>query len=295
MNWWQSRRLSVTARLATATDRPALAALLAKSSRRYGVLAVEEQVALLNNGVSVMASTGDDVGGFLGLSLRAATGNPSERWADAALVAVAPTQPASRTLRVMLETALPALRARSVTGVACMTVDRWLTGSLQDAGFVQVDRVMGYLRTSRKRPSRLEPKATLRRAGPSDADTVLELNAAGFTPFWRYDTTKVLSWLLTADHAVLAEVNGKPVGFALTTTLADGEYAHLIRVATCPSVRGQGIGRQMIVDAIYYAMESGAPGLALNTQVSNTVSRRLYETLGFRPSGPSLAVMVYRL
>ena len=34
-------------------------------------------------------------------------------------------------------------------------------------------------------------------------------------------------------------------------------------------------------------------GLALNTQASNLVSRRLYESLGFRPTGQALSVMVY--
>ena len=59
--------------------------------------------------------------------------------------------------------------------------------------------------------------------------------------------------------------------------------------------RGRGIGRQLVVDAIRFAREVNSPGLALNTQASNRVSRSLYESLGFRQTGHALAVMVHRL
>ena len=52
---------------------------------------------------------------------------------------------------------------------------------------------------------------------------------------------------------------------------------------------------QLVVDAVSFARGAGAPGLALNTQASNRVSRSLYESLGFRPTGHTLAVMVHRL
>jgi ribosomal protein S18 acetylase RimI-like enzyme len=94
---------------------------------------------------------------------------------------------------------------------------------------------------------------------------------------------------------VLAERNGQPVGFALTIRSTAGEYAQLIRVAIHPAAQGQGIGRQLVVDAIAYARENDTPGLSLNTQVSNIVSRRLYESLGFHATGPSVAVMAYHL
>ena len=48
-----------------------------------------------------------------------------------------------------------------------------------------------------------------------------------------------------------------------------------------------------MADALDYARAIGAGGLALNTQVSNLVSRRLYESLGFRPTGQALSVLVY--
>ncbi len=101
--------------------------------------------------------------------------------------------------------------------------------------------------------------------------------------------------MLTSDRSVVAELDGRPVGFAITTTGLSGNYAHLIRVATDPEYRGRGIGRQLVVDAVRFARDLNTPGLALNTQASNRVSRSLYESLGFRQTGHALAVMVYRL
>jgi ribosomal protein S18 acetylase RimI-like enzyme len=135
----------------------------------------------------------------------------------------------------------------------------------------------------------------LRPAGSAEAETVLDLNAAAFEPIWHYDDRTVLSWLLTADHAVLAEQAGQPLGFALTTLNSVSGYAQLIRVATHPDGQRRGIGRQLVIDAIRYAWEVGATGLSLNTQGSNTVSRHLYDDLGFQPTGGALSVLAYRM
>ena len=82
-------------------------------------------------------------------------------------------------------------------------------------------------------------------------------------------------------------------GFALTSINVETEYAYLIRLATLPAFQGRGVGKQLVADALEYARTTRASGLALNTQASNAVSRRLYESLGFRPTGQALSVMVY--
>jgi ribosomal protein S18 acetylase RimI-like enzyme len=97
--------------------------------------------------------------------------------------------------------------------------------------------------------------------------------------------------MLTAEHSVVAIVEGCAVAFALTSQASNGGYDQLIRLATHPAAQGRGIGRQLVVDSIVYSESTGAPGLALNTQASNTVSRHLYEVLGFRVVGPGVAVL----
>ena len=286
---------SLTLRLATPHDRPLLAALLARTTRRHGNLATEEQLALLGNRLSALATDGGEAVGFLGLSLRRPTPQPVERWGDVRLVAIARERSASNTLPALLDAALPALHTQAATGLVCLAADDWLIDALSTAGFVQVDQVISYVRSGFQPPPLTPQPAALRLAGPADAETVLALNAAAFAPFWRLDDDTLLSWLLTADRAVLALADGRPAGFALTADRGSEGPAHLIRIAIHPAAQGRGIGRQMVADAIAHAHDIGATGLALNTQASNSASRRVYESLGFQATGAALAVLMYPL
>jgi GNAT superfamily N-acetyltransferase len=296
MNWLsRGRTEKITVRSAVPTDRPALALLLARTWRRHGIMAVEEQVALLSNGLSTIVFAGEDAVAFLGLSPRSPAGVPPEHWVDMPLIAVASDRPAAGVLRRLCEAAIDGLRKHGPTGLVCLANDAWLVEGLTDAGFHEIDQVLSYARSNRGPLPGAQVVCELCPAGSAQAETVLALNAAAFEPMWHYDDRTVLSWLLTADHAVLAEQAGQPLGFALTTLNSVSGYAQLIRVATHPNAQRRGIGRQLVIDAIRYAWEVGATGLSLNTQASNTVSRHLYEDLDFRPTGGALSVLAYRM
>ena len=259
------------------------------------MLALEERVALLQGGISIVAESDAAMLGFLGLSMRSPAGEPSEQWVDVSLVTLAPGQAAGKTLRIMLEVVSAGLRAQGVTGLVCLAVDHWLQRTLAVAGFHEVDQVLSYLHTIRGALPNPKPAAMLRPAHPSDADSVLGLNARAFAPLWCYDASKMLGWLLTSDHATVAILDAEPIGFALTTRGSKRENAQLIRIATDPSVQRRGVGRQMVADALLYAREQDVAGLALNTQASNAVSRRIYKSMGFHIAGPPVSVMVYDL
>ncbi len=293
MAWWQRARNDVlAARVARPTDRPALADLLSRAGRVFGVRAVEERAALLNSGISSLALSGDRPAAFLGLHQRAAA--DGERWADVSLVASV-NGPMDQALSTLLAASLPALRARQVTGLICVTGDLWLHSALQAAGFAEADRVVTYVRKDRPVLTQTRQPSALRQAGPAEANTVLALNAAAFAPIWRYDDATTLSWLLTADHSMLAEVEGQAVAFALTSCSPGDGYAQLIRIGTDPQWQSHGIGRQLVVDAIDFGHKSRAAGVALNTQLSNATSRHLYESLGFLMVGPALNLFLYHI
>ncbi len=296
MSWWVRtlREGTILARQAAPGDRARVSALLANTWRRHGAQATEEQIVLLNNGVSTVASAGDDVAGILGLKVRGPAGEPAETWVDVSLAAVSPNLSPERVLRALLEAALPELRIRRSTGLVCLVSQGWLQSALAQIGFAEVDRVLSYVWSARRQPAAPAPRATLRPAGARDSDTILVLNGAAFVPFWRYDPATLLSWAMTADHAVLAEVDGCPAGFAITTNSSSADCAQLIRVATHPAFQGRGIGRQMVADAMCCVYGNDRDGLALNTQASNRVARHLYETLGFRQNGQAVKVMTYR-
>ncbi len=295
MSWWQRKRTStVQVRQAHASDRPALAALLARTWHRHGLAAVEEQIALLSTGASLIALADDEAVGFLGLAPRLHTAEPAERWVDVRLVAVADEYATAWMLGRLLA-GVETLRFPSpVAGLVCLTSYEWHIEARATNGFGPADRVISYVRSARGPLPAAAPVAVLRAIQASQGEAVLALNRAAFAPLWRYDQHTVLSWLMTADHAVLAEGEGRPVGFALTTRNTVDGYAQLIRVATHPARQGQGIGRQLVVDAIRYAAEISAEGVSLNTQASNIVARHLYEALGFRPGEGALTVMVWQ-
>jgi ribosomal-protein-alanine N-acetyltransferase len=296
MDWLRNwRDGTLVARPAAAPDRPAVSALMASAWRRHGITALEEQVALLNGGASAVAFSGTDMIGFLGLDVRQPAEALMETWADVSMAASAGRAPAGKTLGALLDAAMPALRARRVTALMALTAEGWLKSGLAENTFSETDRVVSYARDGRQPPPGAARPSVLRAARPTDAEAVLALNAAAFEPIWRYDDAATLAWLMTSDHAILAEQAGRPVGFALTTCAGAGQYAQLIRVAVHPEAQGRGIGRQLVADAICFGIESGAAGVSLNTQASNGVARRLYSSLGFRSLPEPLAVMVRSL
>lgn len=293
MSWWRSLRSGVvTARTASAADRPAVSTLLASAWRRHGITALEEQIALLNGGSSAVAFAGPDMIGFLGLFIREPAGDPEEIWADVAMAASAGQIAPAKTMSRMLQAITPVLYAQRVTALAALAGRGWIRDALAENGFAEVDEVVSYARrNSRHLPGAAQP-ARLRPAGPADTDVVLEINAAAFESLWRYDPATIITWLTTAEYAMIAELDGRPVGFSLAANPLRGEYAQLIRVATHPAVQGRGIGRQLVSDAIRFAEESGCAGISLNTQASNGIARKLYQSLDFRPMPDPLAVLV---
>jgi len=282
------------ARPAGPEDRAALALLLARTWRRHGSSALEDQAELLANGLSTISLLRNDARGFLGLHLRQPAGSPPQVWADLNLAAVESGGRVDGTLTALTRAAVPGLQRAGGTGIVCLAPPGWLEEGLSRAGFVEEDKVITYAYTSRA-PLPADEPAILRPIRSTDTDDILRINALAFGPFWQYDDSVVLGWVLAADRGVVAEVDGRIAGFAVTTMGLAGNYAHLIRVATDPAYRRRGIGRQLVADAIRFSRDASAPGLALNTQASNRVSRSLYESLGFRQTGHVLSAMVYRL
>jgi ribosomal protein S18 acetylase RimI-like enzyme len=293
--WPFARDEQTTVRAAGPQDRAALTMLLARTWRRHGSSALEDQAELLQGGLSTISVTKNDAHGFLGLHLRAPAGSPPQTWADLNLAAVEPGGRVDGTLAALTRAATPGLQRAGATGIVCLAPPGWLEEGLARAGFAEEDKVITYAHTNPHARLPSDSPATLRPARAGDADEILRVNALAFGPFWQYDDAVVLGWVLASDRSVVADVEGRIAGFAVTALGLAGNYAHLIRVATHPDYRNRGIGRQLVVDSIRFARDSEAPGLALNTQASNRISRTLYESLGFRQTGHALSTMVYRV
>lgn len=78
------------------------------------------------------------------------------------------------------------------------------------------------------------------------------------------------------------DVSGTLIGYIGTTSL--GSWGHLDRIAVDPALQGRGLGRWLLDYSITSLSARGARRVALSTQSSNTTSRALYESAGFRRS-----------
>ena len=82
------------------------------------------------------------------------------------------------------------------------------------------------------------------------------------------------------DHLFVATKDGTPLGFLAALKSHDGDTAIIDLVGVKPDAQRQGVGRAMITRfADHYR---ATKELLVGTQVANTPSVRLYESMGFR-------------
>jgi ribosomal-protein-alanine N-acetyltransferase len=66
--------------------------------------------------------------------------------------------------------------------------------------------------------------------------------------------------------------------------MADNEL-HVVTLAVIPELRGAGIGLRLMVHELNAGLRCGARRASLEVRRENIPARRLYEGLGFRPTG----------
>lgn len=130
--------------------------------------------------------------------------------------------------------------------------------------------------------------ASLRSATINELDAVAMLDAQSFNLLWHM-TARDLHSLLFQGRMQLAFAHGHLIGYSATTLR--GSIVYISRLAVHPDWQGQGIGRQLMVDALESGLEMGCTEAMLNTQSNNARGQRLYHSLGFRPTGAQFAVL----
>jgi putative acetyltransferase len=84
---------------------------------------------------------------------------------------------------------------------------------------------------------------------------------------------------------LMARLDGESVGCVALIPMGDGVY-ELSKMAVKPGLRGQGLGRRMILYAIEQAREMGATRLFLGSSTRLVNAVHLYESVGFRHVPP---------
>lgn len=113
-------------------------------------------------------------------------------------------------------------------------------------------------------------------------EKLLEIDAAAFTPFWRFDEhgmTEARDATGESNTLIIRDSDGGPAGFAIVGY--GSAVAYLQRVAVHPAWQGQGMGRSLVRAAARKARKSGAKIMLLNTQYDNQPAIGLYQDEGF--------------
>lgn len=153
-----------------------------------------------------------------------------------------------------------------------------------------------------KRPSSLPGVGTPEKAVPTAAVRVVveeewealkqvRLAALQDTPEAYWDSYEEVAawpderWKLWAASgaAVIAWVGDKPSGLAAGIIL-DGEH-HMISMWLAPDARGHGLAEALVHGVADWARRDGATVLTLWVVDGNESGRRLYERIGFEPTG----------
>ena len=118
----------------------------------------------------------------------------------------------------------------------------------------------------------------------ADVEQVLAITAA---------SPEAAAWSRQAYQAFLdapgrgfcrvAEQGGTVVGLVCVRVI--GEESELLNIAVHPSARGQGVGSQLMEQALREAAQTGANRMFLEVRETNAPALRLYERLSFAVSG----------
>lgn len=124
--------------------------------------------------------------------------------------------------------------------------------------------------------------ALIRPAGPADLRTVCAI--ARLAPEAAQWSETALESLLGAGGEIrLATSNGATAGFLVSRQAAD--EMEILNLAVLPEFRRNGVGRQLVEDALLGARERGAKSAHLEVRSSNRLAIAFYGVCGFRESG----------
>ncbi|MCX6044571.1 MAG: GNAT family N-acetyltransferase [Chloroflexi bacterium] len=272
---------------------PQIRHLLRKGRHIFASFGNEDLTTLLEKPLTLLAEEKGSVWGFLNIEIEerppTLPSAAAQRAYLRALVLAQGRSP-SQDIPLLMEAALQTLnRAVAPLQIIVYGGETWLTKPLLAMGFDLTERVEFLALDLTRYPTYVAPPPTvaqLRPMHPNDIPTVAELDATAFEPLWHFGV-KDLWELMFRSRLQVATIDEQPVGYSALSAngTSKGAEAQLARLAVSPTVQGQGIGRQLLIDAIAYARANRFAVVSLNTQTTNQRAQKLYRQLGFRPTG----------
>jgi len=160
----------------------------------------------------------------------------------------------------------------------------WLRTILLQRGFIPYRHLYAYDKFDFAIPTEGNQQVHIRpvlitQDNLNDIADLLSIEAACFEDLWRNDSITFRDIAGTHPYFVVAELDGKVVGYQFNTQ--DDEAGYLVRLAVHPSVGGQGIGARLMAEAMRFFQRARVSRIMLNTQEDNYHAHRLYEWFGF--------------
>lgn len=137
----------------------------------------------------------------------------------------------------------------------------------------------------------------VRQAVPNDIDDFIETYIRAYKEFknYKYETRKEIKnyfkWLYKRDKEgfLVAEINGKPVGFAAGDTNwinLDGEKVlEIHEIFVIPEFRGKGIGSSLLKEVLSYGIKKERKIAELWVGKTNYRAIEFYKKFGFKEGG----------
>ena len=265
-------------RLLSSNDLPLVLRLLNTSEYMYQRFTLEELPMLLKHYPAVGMFNGDSMRGFL----LSQTVNPPSAWIGGFGVSWTESREYTSLLEMLLEQLSKHVIKRGVRYLYYSGNDMqndWLRDVLLVRSFALHRLLYAYDKYDYSIPSTGNPDVKLRPVEKRDIPALLAIEEACFEDFWRYDAFSFEDIAATHPYFVVAELNGKVVGYQFNAL--EDEFGYLVRIAVHPSINGQGVGVRLMSEAITFFQQAHVLRIMLNTQDDNVRAHRLYEWFGF--------------
>ncbi len=162
----------------------------------------------------------------------------------------------------------------------------WLREVLLKHGFLPYRRLHSYDKYEYGIPAEGNLRVLVRKVNvhdmwgqAGDMAALLMIEQACFEDLWRYDAAGFADVAATHPYFVVAELDGRVIGYQFNAL--DSDYGYLVRIAVYPSAAGKQIGIRLMAEAIRFFQREHVSRIMLNSQDDNTHAHRLYEWFGF--------------
>jgi ribosomal protein S18 acetylase RimI-like enzyme len=208
------------------------------------------------------------------------------------LFAHAASMTTSRAWEILWETAKPVFVNRPGLTVAAIILHGWFKEVLQSSGFKERQQIV--LLEQNNAPFRDIPipaNMLIRQMNHDDLPAVTRLDAEAFSPLWQNSIASLQRAYSQAGPATVLVINNSIVGYQISTKNPFG--AHLARLAVQPAYQGHGLGYFLVQDLLRQTRRMGIQKVSVNTQDDNQSSLKLYQKIGFVPTGERYPVLTY--